>query len=170
MLEDGGRAMFLLPALNYSQKTCDPIYEMIHHPKAVLGLGDGGAQCGINCDASIPTYMLTHWVRDRSRGPRIPLEFVVKRMTHDTAQLYGLRDRGLLAPGMKADLNLIDLPNLTLHSPVMAHDLPAGGRRLLQHASGYRATLVSGEVTLEDGEPTGKHPGRLVRGEQAAPA
>jgi N-acyl-D-aspartate/D-glutamate deacylase len=169
MLEDDGKAMFLLPALNYSQKTCDPIYEMIHHPKAVLGLGDGGAHCGIICDASIPTFMLTHWVRDRSRGPRIPVEFAVKRMTRDTAELYGLLDRGLLAPGMKADLNLIDLAGLTLHSPVMAHDLPAGGRRLLQHASGYEATVVSGEVTLERGEPTGALPGRLLRGARPAP-
>jgi N-acyl-D-aspartate/D-glutamate deacylase len=159
--------MFLLPALNYSERTCDPIYEMIHHPNAVLGLGDGGAHCGIICDASIPTFMLTHWVRDRTRGPRIPVELVVKRMTQDTAELYGLRDRGRLAPGYKADLNLIDLENLTLHSPEMVHDLPAGGRRLLQTASGYVATLLSGEVTLEHGEPTEARPGRLVRGEQA---
>jgi N-acyl-D-aspartate/D-glutamate deacylase len=167
MLEDDGKAMFLLPALNYSERTCDPIYEMIHHPNAVLGLGDGGAHCGIICDASIPTFMLTHWVRDRTRGPRIPVELVVKRMTQDTAELYGLRDRGRLAPGYKADLNLIDLENLTLHSPEMVHDLPAGGRRLLQTASGYVATLLSGEVTLEHGEPTEARPGRLVRGEQA---
>jgi N-acyl-D-aspartate/D-glutamate deacylase len=166
MLEDDGKAMFLLPALNYSERTCDPIYEMIHHPNAVLGLGDGGAHCGIICDASIPTFMLTHWVRDRTRGPRIPVELVVKRMTQDTAELYGLHDRGRLAPGYKADLNLIDLENLTLHSPEMVHDLPAGGRRLMQRASGYVATLLSGEVTLEHGKPTEARPGRLVRGEQ----
>jgi N-acyl-D-aspartate/D-glutamate deacylase len=163
MLEDGGRAMFLLPALNYSQKTCDPIYEMIHHPKAVLGLGDGGAHCGIICDASIPTFMLTHWVRDRSRGPRIPLEFVVKRMTHDTAQLYGLRDRGLLAPGMKADLNLIDLPNLTLGGLEVKADLPAGGTRILQSARGYLGTWVNGVRTRENDADTGARPGRLAR-------
>jgi len=170
MLEDGGRTMFLIPALNYSQRTCDPIYEMIHHPRAVLGLGDGGAHCGIICDASIPTFMLTHWVRDRSRGPRIPVELAVQRMTRDTAALYGLLDRGVVAPGMKADLNLIDLEGLTLHSPVMAHDLPAGGRRLLQDASGYEATIVSGEVVLERGEPTDARPGVLVRGPRARPA
>ena len=167
MLEDDGKAMFLMPALNYSQRTCDPIYEMIHHPNAVLGLGDGGAHCGIICDASIPTFMLTHWVRDRTRGARIPVEFAVKRMTQDTAQLYGLRDRGLLAEGYKADLNLIDLDNLTLHSPEMAHDLPAGGRRLMQRASGYVATVVSGAVTRENGTPTDARPGKLLRGEQA---
>ena len=170
MLEDGGRAMFLMPALNYSQRTCDPIYEMIHHPRAVLGLGDGGAHCGIICDASIPTFMLTHWVRDRSRGPRIPVELVIQRMTRDTAALYGLLDRGVLAPGMKADLNLIDLEGLTLHSPVMAHDLPAGGRRLLQDASGNEATIVSGEVIFERGKVTGALPGALIRGPRPSPA
>ena len=170
MLEDEGKAMFLIPALNYSDRNCDPIYEMIHHPNAVLGLGDGGAHCGIICDASIPTFMLTHWVRDRTRGPRIPIELAIRRMTRDTAALYGLRDRGMLRPGMRADLNLIDLENLTLHGPEMAYDLPAGGRRLLQRATGYRATIVAGEVTVDDGHATGAHPGRLVRGEQPAPA
>ena len=113
--------------------------------------------------------MLTHWARDRSRGEKLPLEWVVKRQTHDTADLYGLRDRGVLAPGMKGDCNLIDLENLRLTAPEVAFDLPAGGRRLLQRAEGYRATIVSGEVIYEDGEPTGALPGRLLRGSRPAP-
>jgi N-acyl-D-aspartate/D-glutamate deacylase len=169
MLDRGGRELLLFPLLNYSDGNCDPIYEMIHHPRAALGLGDGGAHCGLICDASIPTFMLSHWVRDRKRGPRVPVELAVRRMTRDTARLYGLRDRGLLRPGYQADLNLIDLDRVGLRLPEMAYDLPAGGRRLLQRADGYRATLVRGAVTMQDGEPTGELPGRLLRGEQPAP-
>ncbi len=169
MLQHDGRELLLFPLLNYSEFTCDPIYEMIHHPRAVLGLGDGGAHCGIICDASIPTFMLAHWVRDRTRGKRIPVEFVVKRMTRDTAELYELNDRGTIAPGMKADLNVIDLDAVQLKLPEMVYDLPAGGRRLIQRAEGYRATIVSGEVIMRDGEPTDARPGRLVRGAQPAP-
>jgi N-acyl-D-aspartate/D-glutamate deacylase len=143
---------------------------MIHHPRAVLGLGDGGAHCGIICDASIPTFMLSHWVRDRHRGPKLPVELVVRRMTSDTANLYGLRDRGLIEPGYKADLNLIDLDEVGLRLPEMVFDLPAGGRRLIQKADGYRYTLVNGQVTMQDGSATGALPGRLVRGEQAPPS
>ena len=170
MLDRGGRELLLFPLLNYSDGNCDPIYEMIHHPRAALGLGDGGAHCGLICDASIPTFMLSHWVRDRKRGPRVPVELAVRRMTSDTARLYGLRDRGLLRPGYQADLNLIDLGRVGLRLPEMAYDLPAGGRRLLQRADGYRATLVRGAVTMQDGEPTGELPGRLLRGERPAPA
>jgi N-acyl-D-aspartate/D-glutamate deacylase len=170
MLGQGGRELLLFPLLNYSDGNCDPIYEMIQHPRAVLGLGDGGAHCGIICDASIPTFMLSHWVRDRERGPKLPVELVVQRMTSDPANLYGLRDRGLIAPGYKADLNLIDMDTVGLQLPEMVFDLPAGGRRLIQRADGYRYTLVSGQVTMRDGEPTGVLPGRLVRGEQTAPA
>ena len=137
---------------------------MICHPRAVLGLGDGGAHCGIICDASIQTFVLTHWVRDRTRGEKVPVEFAVKRMSKDTAELYGFADRGVVAPGMKADLNVIDLEGLRLHPPEMIFDLPAGGRRFMQRASGYRYTLCSGEVTLENDEATGNYPGRLVRG------
>ena len=108
--------------------------------------------------------MLTHWVRDRTRGEKIPLEFAVKRMTRDTAELYGLTDRGLIAPGMKADLNVIDTDNLSLDPPEMLYDLPAGGKRFMQRAHGYRATVVSGEVTMENDEPTGALPGMLIRG------
>jgi N-acyl-D-amino-acid deacylase len=170
MLQHDGRELLLFPLLNYSEFSCDPIYEMIHHPRAALGLGDGGAHCGIICDASIPTFMLTHWVRDRTRGKRIPIEFVVKRMSRDTAELYGLNDRGVLKPGMKADLNVIDMDAIQLKLPQMVHDLPLGGRRLIQRADGYRATVVSGETVMRDGEPTAARPGRLVRGEQPAPA
>jgi N-acyl-D-aspartate/D-glutamate deacylase len=170
MLDRDGRELLLFPLLNYSDGNCDAIYEMIHHPRAALGLGDGGAHCGIICDASIPTFMLSHWVRDRKRGPRIPVELAVRRMTRDTACLYGLEDRGLLRPGYKADLNVIDLEAVALHLPEMAFDLPAGGRRLVQRADGYRATLVSGAVTMRDGEATGALPGRLLRGARPAPA
>ncbi|MFT4569660.1 MAG: N-acyl-D-amino-acid deacylase [Hyphomicrobiaceae bacterium] len=167
MLEEDGKQLLFFPLLNYSNGSCDPIYEMIQHPQAVLGLGDGGAHCGVICDASIQTFMLTHWVRDRTRGERLPLEFVIRRMTHDTAKLYGLNDRGLIAPGMKADLNLIDMKTLGLELPKMAFDLPAGARRLLQKATGYVATIVSGEVVMLGGEPTEARPGRLVRGPQS---
>jgi N-acyl-D-aspartate/D-glutamate deacylase len=164
MLARDGKELFLVPVLNYSLGSCDPIREMMLHPFAALGLGDGGAHCGIICDASIQTFVLTHWVRDRTRGPKLPVELAVKRMTRDTAALYDLTDRGTLAPGQRADLNLIDLANLELEAPVMVQDLPAGGQRFMQRARGYRATLVAGEVTLEHDEPTGALPGRLVRG------
>ncbi len=166
MLERDGRELFLVPVLNYSELSADPIREMMFHPRASLGLGDGGAHCGVICDASIQTFMLTHWVRDRSRGPRVPLEFAVKRMTHDTAELFGLRDRGTLEVGKKADLNVIDTDGLRLCAPEMVFDLPAGGKRFMQRAQGYRATIVSGEIAMENDAPTGALPGRLVRGER----
>ena len=168
LLERDGKELFLVPVLNYSYGNADPILEMIRHPRAALGLGDGGAHCGIICDASIQTFMLTHWVRDRTRGEKLPVEFAVKRMTHDTAQLFGLGDRGVIAPGMKGDLALIDLDGLRLRAPEMVHDLPAGGRRFMQRAEGYKALVVAGEVTLVDDEPTGALPGRLLRGAQSA--
>jgi len=164
MLARDGRELFLVPVLNYSELTADPIREMLFHPRAALGLGDGGAHCGIICDASIQTFMLTHWVRDRVRGDRVPVEFAVKRMSRDTARLYGLEDRGTLEVGMKADVNVIDLENLKLEPPEMIFDLPAGGQRFMQRATGYRATVVSGEITMEHDEPTGALPGRLIRG------
>jgi N-acyl-D-aspartate/D-glutamate deacylase len=170
MLEDDGRAMLLVPALNYSYRSCDPIYEMMHHPRAVLGLGDGGAHCALICDASIPTFMLTHWVRDRKRGERVSVEFAVQRMTRDTARLFGMHDRGTIEVGMKADLNLIDMDQLRLEPPEAVADLPAGGRRLMQRAHGYVSTLVSGVEIMRDGQPTGAFPGQLVRGEQPAPS
>jgi N-acyl-D-aspartate/D-glutamate deacylase len=163
MLARDGEELFLVPVLNYSEGSCDPIREMILHPYAALGLGDGGAHCGIICDASIQTFVMTHWVRDRTRGAKLPVELAVRRMTRDTAALYGFTDRGTLAPGQRADLNLIDLEKLRLEPPRMVQDLPAGGQRFMQRARGYRATLVAGELTLENDEPTGTHPGHLVR-------
>jgi N-acyl-D-aspartate/D-glutamate deacylase len=137
---------------------------MLTHPAGVMGLSDGGAHCGMICDASIPTFMLTHWTRDRMRGPKLPLEWVIKKQTHDTAHLFGLGDRGTLEVGKKADVNVIDLANLQLLQARMAYDLPAGGRRLLQEAKGYKATIVSGAVTRRDGVATGARPGKLLRG------
>jgi N-acyl-D-aspartate/D-glutamate deacylase len=168
LLERDGRELLYFPLLNYSNGDFEPIREMLLHPQAVLGLSDGGAHCGIICDASMPSYLLTHWVRDRRRGPRIPLEQAVRLQTSSTAQLFGLDDRGVLAPGAKADVNLIDLEALRLHPPEMVFDLPAQGRRLVQRADGYRMTIQSGVPIYEDGEPTGALPGRLLRGPRAA--
>jgi len=131
-----------------------------------MSMSDAGAHYGVICDASFPTYLLTYWARDRVRGERLTLEQAVAMQTRDTAALYRLNDRGLVAPGMKADLNVIDFDHLKLHSPEMIFDLPSGSRRLVQKASGYRATVVSGVVTFENGEPTGEMPGRLIRGPQ----
>ncbi|MBW2292292.1 MAG: amidohydrolase family protein [Deltaproteobacteria bacterium] len=169
LLRDEGRELLLLPLMNYSDGNLDPMREMLMDRNTLLSLGDGGAHCGLICDASLTTFMLTHWARDRSRGERIPLEFAVQRMTQHTAQFYGFHDRGVVAPGYKADLNLIDFEALSLRRPKMAFDLPGGARRLLQRADGYRATIVSGETILRDGESTGARPGRLVRGAQPAP-
>ncbi|MBY0274420.1 amidohydrolase family protein, partial [Candidatus Binatia bacterium] len=167
MLDDDGRALLLLPLLNYSALDAEPIREMMLHPRTVLGLGDGGAHCGIICDASMTTYVLAHWVRDRTRGARIPLELAVEQLTRGPALLYGFTDRGVLRPGAKGDVNVVDLDRVALCAPEMAYDLPAGAPRLLQRARGYVATVVAGEVTLRDGEPTGALPGRLVRSRSA---
>jgi N-acyl-D-aspartate/D-glutamate deacylase len=169
MLRDEGRELLLLAFFNYANGDLEPMREMIEHDRTVLSLGDGGAHCGIICDASLTTFMLSHWVLHRSRGPRISLARAVHRMTQQTARLYGLLDRGVIAPGYKADLNLIDPDTLQLRRPEMAFDLPGGARRLLQRADGYAATLVSGEVVMQNAEPTDARPGRLLRGEQAAP-
>ena len=169
MLEDEGRAMLYFPFLNYASNSLEPSLAMMKSPHSVLGLGDGGAHLGTICDASFSTHMLTHWTRDRSRGERLSIAEVVKWHTQDTAAAVGLNDRGRLAPGYKADLNLIDYDRLRLRPPRMAHDLPAGGRRLMQDAEGYRYAIVSGEVTYRDGEPTDALPGRLIRGAQNAP-
>jgi N-acyl-D-aspartate/D-glutamate deacylase len=167
MLRHDGRELVLFTLGGYSHGSLDDMKEMLQHPNSALGLSDGGAHCGVICDASAPTYMLSHWARDRADG--LPLEFVVKKMTRDTAHLYGLEDRGMLAPGFKADLNLVDLENLHLRLPEMVHDLPAGARRLIQRADGWKATICSGEVTFEDGVHTEARPGRLIRGGQSAP-
>jgi N-acyl-D-amino-acid deacylase len=167
MLRADGRELLLFLLLNYDGGNLDPVYEMLRHPHTVLGLGDGGAHCGIVCDATMTTFMLTHWVRDRRRGPRLPLEFAVRRLTADNAALFGLQDRGLVRPGLKADLNVIDFDRLQLRRPDMAFDLPAGGRRLLQRADGYVATIVAGQVVMRDGTPTAARPGRVVRSTRA---
>ena len=164
MLQHDASNLLMAPFFNYSRGNHDAIREMLLHPAGVSGLGDGGAHCFLICDASIPTYMITHWARDRRRGPRLPLEYVVKKQTSDTARLFGLGDRGLLTEGKKADVNVLDFDALSLGMPYMAHDLPAGGSRLLQGAAGYVATIVSGEVTRRNGCDTGRRPGRLVRG------
>src|SRR5205823_2273261 len=164
LLERDGTALLFAPLASYVDYDHEAIREMITHPRTVLGLSDGGAHCGLICDASFPTYLLTHWVRDRSRGERLPLEHVVRRQTHDTARAVGLRDRGLLAPGQRADVNVVDLDGLRLQPPEIVHDLPAGGRRLVQRVTGYRHTFVAGEETYADGEWTGATPGRVLRG------
>jgi len=164
MLEHGAQHLLMLPFFNYAERNHDAIREMLLHPAAVSGLSDGGAHCGLICDASIPTFMLTHWARDRTRGDTLPLEYLVKKQTSDTAALFGLGDRGVLAPGKKADVNVVDFEHLSLSMPRLAHDLPAGGGRLLQDAHGYVATMVGGEVTRRHGLDTGARPGRLVRG------
>ena len=161
--------MIYYPLFNYSHGNMDPVLEMLEHPRTVLGLSDGGAHCGVICDVSMPTYMLTHWVRDRARGRRISLEQAVKCQTCETAQTYGLLDRGMLKPGYKADVNVIDFDNLEIHAPRIVYDLPANGRRLVQKATGYTATICSGEVIFEDGEATEAMPGRVLRGTQEAP-
>jgi N-acyl-D-amino-acid deacylase len=164
LLQRDGKDFLYMPLLNYSDFTFEPIREMLLHPNTVLSLSDGGAHCGVICDAGTPTFLLTHWVRDRRRGARLPLELMVKRQTSETAAMYGLHDRGVLAPGKKADVNVIDLDHLRLLPPELVFDLPAGGRRMIQKAEGYRATIKSGTVTFEDGRPTGALPGTLLRG------
>lgn len=136
---------------------------MIDHPDTVIGLSDGGAHVKMICDASMPTYLLTHWARDRTRGERLDLETVVAKQAAGTAAAVGLHDRGTIAVGKKADLNVVDFAGLRLHAPRSVDDLPAGGRRILQDATGYAATIVSGVVTRRDGSDTGARPGRLVR-------
>jgi len=142
---------------------------MVTHKDTVLGLGDGGAHLGLICDASYPTTMLAHWTRDRTRGPKLPLTDVVKALSSETADLVGLRDRGRIGVGYKADLNVIDYDRIRLRAPRVRHDLPAGGRRIIQPADGYVATVVTGTVTQRDGEATGAMPGHVVRGSQSAP-
>lgn len=169
LLERDGHELIYYPLFNYSHGNLDAAREMMLHEHALLGLSDGGAHCGAICDASFPTTLLTLWARDRSRGERLPLEWVVHAQTRRTAEAVGLLDRGVVASGFKADLNVVDFDGLSLPPPRIVHDLPAGGKRLVQEAHGYAATVVSGHVTFRDGEPTGELPGRLVRGPQGAP-
>ena len=164
MLELDGRQLLMLTIVGYSDGDLEAVREMLESPHSAFGLGDGGAHCGAICDASMTTSMIDLWTRDRARGPKLPLPWVVKKMTHDTAELYGLGDRGVLAPGRKGDVNVIDYDALSLGLPELVHDLPSGARRLVQKARGYTATIVSGEVTWREGEHTGALPGKLVRG------
>jgi len=170
MLENDGRGMLYAPATNYAGGNLDAVYDMLRDPSAVPGLSDGGAHCGIICDASFPTYLLTHWTRDRTRGAKLTIPFVVAAQARRAAELVGLRDRGLLQAGYKADINVIDYDRLRLHPPEVHYDLPMGGRRLVQQVDGYEATIVSGVVSRRDGKDTGARAGRLVRGVQSAPA
>ncbi len=164
MLEEDGRGLLYVPILNYSDGNLEPAREMLLHPRSAAGLGDGGAHCGVICDASQPTFMITHWTRDRSRGELLPLEWMVKKQTHDTARLYGLTDRGTIETGAVADLNIIDYEHLQMGNPTVVNDLPAGGSRLLQNATGYIETIKSGVTTFSNGEDTGARPGTLLRG------
>jgi len=166
LLSNDGRGMLYLPFLNYASGSLDPSYEMLRHPHTMPGLSDGGAHVGIICDGSFPTSNLTHWTRDRTRGPKLPLPYMVRQQTRVTAQALGLHDRGLIRPGYRADLNVIDYDRLQLLAPEVCHDLPAGGRRLMQRARGYSATLVAGQVTYRQGVASGALPGRLIRGAQ----
>jgi N-acyl-D-aspartate/D-glutamate deacylase len=169
LLEDEGTRLLYIPVFNFAHGDLGAVGEMLQHPYTVPGLGDGGAHVGIISDGSFPTTLLAHWGRDR-QGPRFPVEWLVRRHTHDTAEAVGLRDRGVLAPGFKADVNVIDFATLMPTAPRMAYDLPAGGKRLLQPANGYVQTIVAGTVVRDRGEATGAAPGRLVRRAQPAPA
>ncbi len=164
LLGDEGRAMIFFPLTDFSEHSLNPTLERLQHHGAFLSLSDGGAHCRLICDASTPTFMLSHWTRDRTNGPKLTIEEAVKLQTLDTATIYGLGDRGTVEVGKKGDLNVIDYDNLQLGPPRMTYDLPTGAPRLLQNAEGYKATVVSGEVTWRDGQPTGARPGVLIRG------
>lgn len=170
LLSDGGNGRLYVPVMNFVDGNLDATREMLVHPLTVPGLGDAGAHCTMICDGSFPTHMLQYWARDAEPDHRMTAEWVVKQQCADTASIVGLADRGILAPGYRADLNLIDFDALAITKPEMLHDLPADGKRLVQHADGYRATIVAGEVVMIDGSPTGALPGRLVRGAQPAPS
>jgi N-acyl-D-aspartate/D-glutamate deacylase len=152
--------------VNYVTGDHGPILEMLNDPACLLGLSDGGAHCTSIVDSGVPSFMLTHWGRDRQRGPKLPLEMLVKRQTSETADFFGLSDRGRLAPGLRADVNLIDFDALRLHKPELVHDMPANGRRFVQKVEGYKATICAGTPIFEGGEHTGALPGKLVRAGQ----
>jgi N-acyl-D-aspartate/D-glutamate deacylase len=170
LLADDGQSLLYAPFANYTDGNLEAARTMMLDDNSVPGLSDGGAHVGTICDASYPTTLLTHWCRDRTRGDRLDLSWMISQQTRVTAAAVGLLDRGVLAPGMRADLNVIDFDRLTLRLPHLAFDLPAGGKRLLQRADGYLHTIVGGEEVYTDGEHTGALPGRLVRGAQPAPA
>jgi N-acyl-D-aspartate/D-glutamate deacylase len=169
LLERDGKAILYRPLSNYSYGNLDTVHDMLNHDATIVGLGDGGAHVGVLCDSSAISYMLTHWTRDRTRGDKFALPWAIRRLTRNSAAAIGLRDRGVIARGYKADINVIDYDRLQLRPPEVVYDLPSGGRRLVQRADGYVATIVSGVPVYRDGEATGALPGRLVRGAQAAP-
>jgi N-acyl-D-amino-acid deacylase len=162
-LTEGLDKFLFFPIVNYTDGDHETVRAMLTDPGTLLGLSDGGAHCGAIVDASVPSFMLTHWGRDRSRGPGLPLPQLVKMQSSETADFFGFSDRGCLAPGLRADVNLIDFDQLRLHQPEVVSDLPASGPRLVQRVDGYRSTLVAGTPVFEDGEDTGARPGRLVR-------
>ena len=168
LIREDGRELFYQPLGGYVTYNFDFFRKNMEHPNVLFGLSDGGAHCGVIADAGMPTFIITHWARDRKKGDGFPLEFLVRKLTSDTAKAYGLNDRGQLKPGLLADINVIDFPALKLDRPVAIADLPAGGRRLVQKAEGYRFTIKSGQVTFQDGEHTGALPGGLVRGGREA--
>ena len=168
-MTNDGHGLIFLPLTNFSDGHLDDFAKVLKQDNILVGLGDAGAHVGIVCDASYSTFLLTHWGRDR-QGERLPLPDLVKALTSDSAEAVGLRDRGVIAPGYKADLNVIDFDRLRLRAPYTQFDLPAGGRRLMQDAEGYVATIVSGEVTYREGVATGALPGRLVRSGDVAVA
>jgi N-acyl-D-aspartate/D-glutamate deacylase len=169
LMEHDGEGMMYFPLFNYSDNSLDVLHTLHSHPHTRMGLSDGGAHCGAICDAGMPTFMLTHWTRDRKRGDKLPLEYMIMRQTKQTAEFYGMKDRGVLSKGYLADVNIIDYDNLNIGRPKVVYDLPAGGRRLLQRATGYEYTIKSGQVIFEKGEATGVMPGKLIRGEQPSP-
>ncbi len=168
LLEKGGKTILYRPLSNYTYFNLDTVGDMMRDPNTLVGLGDGGAHVGIICDASAISYLLTHWTRDRTRGDKVPLPWAIKRLTRDNAAAIGLNDRGLLKPGFKADINVIDYDRLQLQAPRVVYDLPSGARRLIQKTDGYVATIVSGRPVYREGEATGALPGRLVRGAKSA--
>jgi N-acyl-D-amino-acid deacylase len=169
LMADEGQGFIVMTLFNYAYGNYDHLHEMLSSPSTLVSLSDGGAHVGMICDASAPSFLLAYWARDRARGAKIALEEVVRRQTSDTASFYGLDDRGVLAPGYLGDVNVIDLDHLKLEKPYLINDLPAGGKRLLQKARGYTATIKRGVVVSRDGEFTGAFPGRLLRGAAAAP-
>jgi N-acyl-D-aspartate/D-glutamate deacylase len=170
LLEDDGTRLLYIPLFNFAHGSFDDIFEMISAPFSLFGLSDAGAHCGAICDASMTTSSLVVWARDRKRGDRLPLERMVHQQTQRTAHHVGWLDRGVVAPGYLADLNVIDFDALGCRPPHLVYDLPAGGRRLMQEATGYRMTIKAGVPTFEDGEHTGGLPGELLRGTRPAPA
>ncbi len=168
MLENDGKELLYFPIYNYTEMNYDNVHRMMQHPLSIMGLSDGGAHVGTICDSSFPTYLLSYWTRDRTRGARLELSDAVRRLTSDIADYCGMSDRGRLKVGLKANINVIDMQALRLHAPHMEQDLPAGGQRLLQEATGYRAVIVAGELVLENDQLTGRYPGRLLRVNQLA--